>query len=505
MKTNSNSLFYYRFNNFRNLFTLRGFVILVATIVLSFSVRCLIIYLFSLDLSISDELVFLGVLLSFGGFICDSLYDLFSTFLPESLQCEGTDKGKGKASNKVEYNDQTYLRPVAYNPNANIRTSRGNFRVSYTDKIEYGRKLEPVSCDKTPQSLSSVSFTRPISDYNKGDDVIRFVPKSSRANVTTPASPLIRPTISTAQAGPSAPRPSNLSTPRSLSPLFPIATPVSPLIPSNPQNIVELSELSTRVKRVKYVDTIPAISSEVLKIENPRISITDTNREFAIRRAKITKAINAQMDVHSIKEMVVDRVGLFGKVKLGFCSVGSKLETIHIKYNSIGRRKLLWTVWENRKGNFSSYDEFKTSWSRDTSIWKTIKDDIKVNLENKVNKILDKRRPFDNPVIDRSKSGVNPPRVTNRNHIITRDISNNRYRLAAHNIINDRDVRNQTVNDSRIKHNIDSDRHNLNDARDDTQSRSERTHRRHKTHRTHRTHRSHGTNRSHRSHISRRH
>ena len=287
MKKN-NSLFYYRFNNLRNLFTVRGFAILVATIVLSFSVRCLVILFFNLDLSLGDGLLFLGFLISILGYTRDILNELFSPFSRIFIQCEGT--GKGKCKVKVDSNEQTYLRPVVYNPNANIRTSRGNFRVSYSDKIGYGRNLKPV-CE-TPESLSPVSFIRPISDLKKGDDVIRFVPKSSRVNATTPASPLIRPRVSTAQSVstvqivtlpvPSAPRPSNLSTPRTMSPLFTTVTPVSPLIPNSsvsaPQNIVESSELPTRVKRAKCVDRIPAISSEVSKIENPRISITDTNR-----------------------------------------------------------------------------------------------------------------------------------------------------------------------------------------------------------------------------------
>lgn len=53
-------------------------------------------------------------------------------------------------------------------------------------------------------------------------------------------------------------------------------------------------------------------------------------------------------------------------------------------------------------------------------------------------------------MIDRTKSNL--PIVTNKNHIITRDIPNNRPRLASHNTVNDRHVSNQTVNDSRIKH-----------------------------------------------------
>ena len=216
------------------------------------------------------------------------------------------------------------------------------------------------------------------------------------------------------------------------------------------------------------------------------------------------------MAIHSTKEVVVDRVGLFGKVKLGFSTIGSKLDTIYVKYNSLARRKLFWTVWENRKGNFSSYDEFKTSWSSDTRIWKTIKDDIKVNLENKVTKILDKRRPFDstNLVLDKSKS--NAPLVTNRNHIITRDISKGirSQRVALHNTYNDIHERETKLYDSRIYHNIDrwysSEDRNLIDGRDDAQKRSETTHRRHRTSRSHRSHGTHRTHRTHGTHISHR-
>lgn len=222
-------------------------------------------------------LFFLGFLISFLGYIREILNDLFSPFLCIFIQCEGTCKGKAK----VEDNDQIYLHPIVYNPNANISTSRGNFRVSCSDKIEYGRNLKPAS--EAHEFSSLLSFTRPIFDFKKGDDIIRFVLKSFRANITTPASLLIIPRISTSQAGLSALRSSNISTLRTMSPLFTIARLVSLLIPSYPQNIVESSELPNCIKRVKYIDTIPDKSSEDSKIENPKILITNTNKEFAIR------------------------------------------------------------------------------------------------------------------------------------------------------------------------------------------------------------------------------
>lgn len=187
---------YFKFKNFRNLFTFKGFTILVATLVLSFWVRCLVILFYNLDLSPGEELVFLGVLLSFLGFICDSLYDIFSIFHPVSLLYEDTDKGKNKA--KAD-NTQIYLLPIAFNFNATTNNSiRRDYRISSSNKIEYKRFLEHVSGGETPQFLSSVSFTRPTSDYNKGDDVIRFIHSLSRSNVINQRSPLISPIVLTA-------------------------------------------------------------------------------------------------------------------------------------------------------------------------------------------------------------------------------------------------------------------------------------------------------------------
>ena len=107
--------------------------------------------------------------------------------------------------------------------------------------------------------MSSVSFTRPTSDYNKGDDVIRFIPKLTRSNVINQRSRLISPRVSTAQSVPSAPRPSNLSTPRSMSPLF----------PSNRHDTVN-TDYSTRV-----INPAPSSTPVPSSISRPQQNIVD--------------------------------------------------------------------------------------------------------------------------------------------------------------------------------------------------------------------------------------
>lgn len=88
----------------------------------------------------------------------------------------------------------------------------------------------------------------------------------------------------------------------------------------------------------------------------------------------------------------------------------------------------MWTVWENRRGHYNSYDEFKESWSTDTKVWKTLGRDLKVSLENKVNSILDKRRPFDIPSIDVDRSNHikdTPLKHVNDSHKHARRVNDN--------------------------------------------------------------------------------
>lgn len=68
------------FKNFRNLFTLRGLAILVATLALSFSVRSLVILFFNLDLTQFYDFFIVGILVSFFRVF---ITDLFEFYLPQ--------------------------------------------------------------------------------------------------------------------------------------------------------------------------------------------------------------------------------------------------------------------------------------------------------------------------------------------------------------------------------------------------------------------------------------
>jgi len=88
--------------------------------------------------------------------------------------------------------------------------------------------------------------------------------------------------------------------------------------------------------------------------------------------------------------------GLFGKLKVGFGYLDSRLEEIYIKYHDRAKRKLYWKVWEKNRGNFSSYKDFKRDWDTNTDIWKEIKNELKKDIKSEVDGLLRTKRPFDN-------------------------------------------------------------------------------------------------------------
>ncbi len=83
--------------------------------------------------------------------------------------------------------------------------------------------------------------------------------------------------------------------------------------------------------------------------------------ELNLRRNRITDGVKNQLIRYSSKELVVDKVGSFDKIKLGFGLLESKLQNIYIKYEGLGKRRVWWTIWENRRGNYSWYEEFHKS------------------------------------------------------------------------------------------------------------------------------------------------
>ena len=172
---------------------------------------------------------------------------------------------------------------------------------------------------------------------------------------------------------------------------------------------------------------------------------------------------------YSSTEYIVEKKGLLGKLNLGFKYVNlkihtstDKLDSIYIKFHDMSKRKFFWTIWESKRGNYESYEDFKDSWNPDTKIWKEIKEktreDMRSDIENMlgINKNINKNRI----------ASSNSRSITNNN---TRNITNE-----VNNLIHERQPFNVRNNSNSITNNDNTDINN----------RSNRTHRRHRRHRT---------------------
>jgi len=63
--------------------------------------------------------------------------------------------------------------------------------------------------------------------------------------------------------------------------------------------------------------------------------------------------------------------------------------TAFTHYKEIARRKILWyTCYNNNKGNFNSYKNFKESWDPNTKVFDEIKNELRTEIKDEFHKIF---------------------------------------------------------------------------------------------------------------------
>jgi hypothetical protein len=99
-------------------------------------------------------------------------------------------------------------------------------------------------------------------------------------------------------------------------------------------------------------------------------------------------------------EVVVQYYGLSGRLKLGVHRINDKISSLYIKYHDLGKRKLMWTIWEQSKSNYQSYEEFKANFDPKTKIIKHICKEIKHDISNEIRNLLQRDDTFKTKRID---------------------------------------------------------------------------------------------------------
>ena len=165
------------------------------------------------------------------------------------------------------------------------------------------------------------------------------------------------------------------------------------------------------------------------------VGITDPSKgsvDYDMRRRIIADNVRETIketvcDPYSSKEVVVPKKGFMGRMKLGFnySNFNGKhnLHDIYVKYQDKGKRKLYWTIWEKRKDNYDSYQDFKNTWDPSTKIWKDIKKETNKDISREIGDLIRVTRPFETNEISSGKKGYINDNQIRKRAVSKKDIS----------------------------------------------------------------------------------
>jgi len=80
--------------------------------------------------------------------------------------------------------------------------------------------------------------------------------------------------------------------------------------------------------------------------------------------------------------------GLLSSINLGVKTTKNNIVFIYLKFQEIGRRKILWNIWEKHSIRYDSYKHFKITWDSNIGIWSKIRKDVRENIRSEVEDLL---------------------------------------------------------------------------------------------------------------------
>lgn len=111
----------------------------------------------------------------------------------------------------------------------------------------------------------------------------------------------------------------------------------------------------------------------------------------------VTWARRNQNNIEIIRDycIYVDNIskkGLLSRISLCVETLNENVVFLYLKCNEIGKRKILWSIWEKNRGKYDSYKQFKRSWDSKSGIWSNIKKDVRDDIRAEVEDLLGIRK-----------------------------------------------------------------------------------------------------------------
>ncbi len=203
---------------------------------------------------------------------------------------------------------------------------------------------------------------------------------------------------------PDAPRMSNNTTPRTMTPLFGSTEQVHQY--SVNQTADQHSYRNSEASVAYTNDTTHATLG-------PNRSEAHIN--WPARRYQISRAIGNGLEEGQFfnEELRVPSSQIQGKLKVGirFQDEKSNIQSLYVKYRDLAKRKFFWNIWEKNHGEYNSYEEFKENFDPKMNIWKEIAKTTRGDSSKDIHDFLEKN-PFQ---VKRSK--ISPRDIRRVNYL----------------------------------------------------------------------------------------
>lgn len=337
----------------------------------------------------------------------------------------------------VAYNPNLNNNPIPNtNPNSSTNTDPNNIRMSELPPLmnrSYSGMTNESNSDlemRSPDNNSTSNISSQSVPFAYYPNVISYTPRYGTRPIFSQPNYAVnyRPIM------PETPRLENLSTPSTMTPLFSpsnyftarglnINTTPSTTRPaeSSFSNNIERNRSTEEaynyrpVTPIQYTRSLSNWGAETIVPNTPDLISSKqaiespTTSHPALRNQRLSNVQNVQtqdslennpmrvpeiqqdMPVYTTKSFHIEKKGMIGKLKLKFHMLESKIssrmdkiEMVCLKYENIGKRKVMWKFFEKDTGRYNSYEDFKRNWDPSRDLWNEIKAFTKTDLKNEI-------------------------------------------------------------------------------------------------------------------------
>jgi hypothetical protein len=88
----------------------------------------------------------------------------------------------------------------------------------------------------------------------------------------------------------------------------------------------------------------------------------------------------------------IPQKGILSKISLCVKTMNEDIMCLYLKLNVIGKRKILWSIWERNRSKYDSYKQFKKHWDSNTCVWYIIENDVRNDIRAEFEDLLGIKR-----------------------------------------------------------------------------------------------------------------